>query len=125
MLTRVLKFDALLCAVFGVLLAVAAGPVADLFGLPVPFVRWTGIILLPLGAFIGFVATRPQHPRGAVWTIVALNALWAVDSVVLLFTGWIDPNVFGVVFIVAQALLVAAVAEMQVIGLRRVNRVLA
>ncbi|WP_283134402.1 hypothetical protein [Rhizohabitans arisaemae] len=119
MLAKVIKIDMLLCAAFGVLLIAAAGLVGDLMNLPVPLVRWAGVVLLPVAAFLGYLASRRVPPRGGVLAIIAINALWAVDSIVLLFTGWIDPNPFGVVFIVAQALLVAGIAEMQYLGLRR------
>jgi hypothetical protein len=42
-----------------------------------------------------------------------------LDCVALLFTGWIDPTLLGVAFILMQAVVVAAFAELQVIGLRR------
>ena len=37
----------------------------------------------------------------------------------LLLTGWIDPTLPGVAFVLIQAVVVAAFAELQVVGLRR------
>jgi hypothetical protein len=54
-----------------------------------------------------------------VWAVVACNVLWAMDCVALLFTGWIDPSLLGVAFLLMQAVAVAAFAELQVVGLRR------
>ncbi|MGL1423590.1 hypothetical protein ACSTJ1_00165, partial [Vibrio parahaemolyticus] len=65
------------------------------------------------------VATRSQPPRLGVWAIIIVNAVWAIESVLLLFSGWVHPNALGQVFIVAQALMVAGFAELQFIGLRR------
>ncbi|MFF5114395.1 hypothetical protein [Streptosporangium sp. NPDC000509] len=119
LLTRVLRTDAVLTGGFALLLAVAATPLAGLLALPEPLVRWAGIGLLPFTAFVAYLATRPVPPRAGVWTLIVVNVLWAVDSVLLLFTGWVDPNPLGVAFVVAQALLVGAFAELQYVGLRR------
>ncbi|MCG5219797.1 hypothetical protein [Streptosporangium sp. KLBMP 9127] len=120
-LIRALWVDAVLCGAFGVLMTAAAGPLGDLMSLPTPFVRWVGIILLPIAAFVAYLASRPVPPRAGVWTLIAINALWAVDSIAVLFTGWLDPNPLGIAFIVAQALLVGGIAEFQYMGLRRVR----
>ncbi|MEU4540153.1 hypothetical protein AB0G15_35470 [Streptosporangium sp. NPDC023825] len=119
LLTRVLWTDALLTGGFALVLAVAATPLADLLALPEPLIRWAGIGLLPFTAFVAYLACRPVPPRAGVWTLIAVNVLWAVDSVLLLFTGWVDPNPLGVAFVLAQALLVGAFAEFQYVGLRR------
>jgi hypothetical protein len=42
-----------------------------------------------------------------------------IDSVVLLFTGWVQPNSLGYLFVVGQATFVAVMAELQFIGLRK------
>jgi hypothetical protein len=57
--------------------------------------------------------------RGAVWAIIAANAVWALASVALLVSGWIAPNVLGVIFVAMQAAVVAVFGELQFIGLRR------
>ncbi|MGJ6966662.1 hypothetical protein ACSDR0_32595 [Streptosporangium sp. G11] len=119
LLTRVLWTDAFLTGGFALLLAAAATPLAGLLALPEPLLRWSGIGLLPVTAFIVYLAGRPVPPRGGVWALIVLNALWTVDSVFLLFTGWVDPNPLGIAFIVAQALLVGVFAELQYVGLRR------
>jgi hypothetical protein len=54
-----------------------------------------------------------------VFAIVACNALWALDSVLLLVTGWVEPTILGEVFVVGQATVVAVLAELEFIGLRR------
>jgi hypothetical protein len=54
-------------------------------------------------------------------TVIACNALWAVDSVALLLTGRIAPTAWGHAFVVAQALIVAGFAWLQHLGLRRVS----
>ncbi|MBG0827093.1 hypothetical protein HS041_04870 [Planomonospora sp. ID67723] len=119
LLARALQADAILTGGFAVILAAAAAPLAGLLGLPEPLLRWAGIGLLPFVAFLAYLATRPAPARRGVQAVIAVNALWVVDSIALLFTGWVDPNPLGVAFVVAQALLVAAFAEFQYMGLRR------
>jgi hypothetical protein len=54
-----------------------------------------------------------------------MNALWAVESVLALAFGWLEPNSPGRAFIIAQAVVVAVIAELQFIGLRRAKAVAA
>lgn len=118
-LRRVLIADAVAGAVAGAVLLGAAGPLADVLALPAALLRYAGLALLPVAAFILFIATRPQPPRAAVWAIIVVNALWTVESVLLLLSGWVHPNLPGQIFVVAQALMVAGFAELEFIGLRR------
>lgn len=119
LLKRALWLDAAVTGGVAAVLATAAGPLAGLLGLPEPLLRWVGIILLPGAALVAYWASQPVPPAAGVWTLIAVNALWAVDSVALLFTGWIDPNPLGVAFILAQTLAVVVFAELEYIGLRR------
>ncbi|HYI14368.1 MAG TPA: hypothetical protein VEX37_03180, partial [Thermomicrobiales bacterium] len=99
----------------------AAGPLGDLLDLPVALLRVAGVFLLPYTAFVAYVATRAEIPRRGAWAIVGLNLLWAVASLLLLVTGWVDPSGLGIAFVVAQALIVAGFADVQYLGLRRSN----
>lgn len=58
-------------------------------------------------------------PKLAVWAVIAINAVWAIDSIALLFTGWVSPNLLGQAFVVVQAVSVAVIAELQYLGLKR------
>lgn len=118
-LRRVLIADAVAGAVAGVVLLAGAGMLADLLALPVAMLRYAGCALLPVAAFITFVATRPRLSRAGVWTVIAINAIWTVESIALLFSGWVHPTLPGQIFVVAQALMVAGFAELEFIGLRR------
>src|SRR3546814_717935 len=73
-LRRVLALDALSCAGMGVLLAAAAAPLAPLFGLPEGLVRGAGLLLLPLAAFIGGLASCPSPPPLLVWVVIVGNS---------------------------------------------------
>jgi len=118
-LRNVLLADALVSGATGALMALAAGVLEPILQVPAPLLRIAGLVLLPYAALVAMLARRDTLSRGAVWAVVGCNALWAVDCVALLFTGWIDPGVLGVAFILVQAVVVAAFAELQVLGLRR------
>src|SRR3546814_18872753 len=101
-LRRVLALDALSCAGMGVLLAAAAAPLAPLFGLPEGLVRGAGLLLLPLAAFIGGLASRPSPPPLLVWVVIVGNLGWGLESFVLV--GQYGPSIpaIGTAFAAAQ-----------------------
>jgi len=119
LLRKALLADALLSGITGLALLFAAGPLAILEGLPVGLLRWSGIILIPFAAFVAWLGTRERVQRPLVFAVVACNALWALDSVLLLVTGWVEPTILGEVFVLGQAAVVAVLAELEFIGLRR------
>lgn len=118
-LRRVLLIDAVSSGAMGVGLLVLGGVLETLLALPSSLLTETGVVLLPFAAFLAYLATRDRPWRTGVWIVIAINALWAVDSIALLFTGWIAPNPLGVAFVVAQAAVVATLAELEYVGIRR------
>jgi len=118
-LRRALLADALISGATGLLMLIGANVLASILGLPEALLRYAGLVLLPYGALVAYVATREQLRRWAVWAVIIANAIWAVDSIILLLSGWLTPNALGYAFIIFQALVVAAFAEIQYIGLRR------
>ena len=118
-LRRLLAADAATCVATGLLLLFGAGALEPWLGLPPTLMRYAGASLLPIAAFIAYVATRDSSPRVLVWAVIAGTAAWTFDSIALLFTGWIAPTALGIAFIVAQALVVALFAELEYVGLHR------
>jgi hypothetical protein len=118
-LRRVLWLDAASCAGMGLLLVTASGLLSGLLNLPDGLMRESAMVLLPFAALLAFLATRTRLPRAAVWAVIVANAIWVIDSIVLLFTGWVQPNVFGYVFVVGQAAVVAVLIELEYLGLRK------
>ena len=125
LLRRILIVDAVTSGAAGIAMFALADVFASLLQLPAELVREAGIILLPFAAFVGFVASRREPARIAVWTIIALNAVWVVDSVALLFTDWVAPNALGYVFVIAQAAMVLVFADFEYLGLKRSTAVAA
>ena len=93
--------------------------IGDLLSVPTQLLRGAGVILLPFVAFLVFILRRRQMSRGVVAVVIALNASWVVASLLILLDRTLTPNTIGTVSIVGQAIAVAALAELQFVGLRR------
>jgi len=119
LLRQALLADAATSAACGSLMLLAAGPLGGLLGLPEGLLRVSGALLLPYAALIAYLGLRERLRRLAVWAVVAGNAVWAADSVLLLASGWVEPTRAGYAFVIAQAVAVLIYAELQAVGLRR------
>ncbi|WP_137179571.1 hypothetical protein [Roseomonas sp. AR75] len=117
-----LRLDAAGSAALALPLLLAAPALAGSLGLPAGLLRGAGLVCLPYIAALVWMAGRPSLPAWAVWTVIALNAVWVVDSLLLLASGWVAPTGLGTAFVAAQALAVAAFAVLQWIGLGRSRR---
>ncbi|VVE49684.1 hypothetical protein PMO31116_04573 [Pandoraea morbifera] len=119
MLARVMLADALISAAVGLLQVLAAAPLAALLDLPAVGLRVTGLVLLAYGAALVWLVRRTAIPAAAAWAAIAVNAIWALECIVLLWSGWIAPNGLGVAFIGVHIATVLVFAELTFIGLRR------
>jgi hypothetical protein len=118
-LSRALALDALATGATALLLALGAGSLEPLLGLPAALMRWAGALLIPFVALVAFAATRKHLPTGLVWAIILCNAAWVAASVALLAGSWVHPTWLGAAFVIAQAIVVGLFAELQFVGLRR------
>ncbi|GGM70823.1 hypothetical protein GCM10010106_16410 [Thermopolyspora flexuosa] len=110
------------------------------YGLALAAWQVRGTVAEPWAAPVAAAATALTHLPALLWTGAVLtlvpggerlerlwaraftldvNALWAVTSVILPLAGGLSPNALGIAFVVAQAVVVIVVAELQYIGLRR------
>lgn len=119
MLRNILVLDAVTCIGAGLLLLVGAGYLANFLALPELLLRYSGLFLIAFGCSVAIVARMPRPGRAVVVAIIAANAIWAIESLALLFTGWVAPNGAGVGLIVAQATGVALLAVIQTVCLLR------
>jgi len=115
----VLFADAATCAATGLLLAIGGGMLETYLGLPVQLMFYAGLSLFPFAAFLVYLATRGSVSKLTVWLVIALNALWTLDSFLLLLSGWVEPTTFGYAFVIFQALGVTMFADLEFIGLRK------
>lgn len=116
-LRRVLLVDAATCVATGALLSLDSGTLSPLLGLPAALLLYSGLSLFPIAAFMLWVATRRDIPRPGAWLIIAGNALWVLGSLMLLFGFF--PTALGYAFVIAQAVVVALLAELEYTGLRK------
>ena len=111
--------DALVSGATGLLAFTGAGILDGLLGLPTELLRYAGLSLIPYAAIVAYAGTRPNVSRPAVWAIIAYNTLWAIDSIVLLVSGYVAPTALGYAFVIFQAVVVAGFAGLQYVGLRK------
>lgn len=124
-LRGVLAADALASGLTGVLLAAGGDLLQSLTGLPASFSQPAGLFLIAYAAAVGWLATRRTTPGALVWAVIVVNLLWAAESLVMLATGFLAPTLLGYAFVIGQAIVVAAFAQLEVIGLRRSQRLAA
>jgi hypothetical protein len=115
-LRRVLLVDAATCIATGALLSLDAGPLAPMLGLPAALLFYAGASLFPTAAFMLWVAMRRDITRTGTWLVIAGNALWVVGSIAIL---GLAPTGLGYAFVIAQAAVVALLAELEYAGLRK------
>lgn len=111
--------DAVASGATALLLAAGAGALSGLLGLPEPLMRYAGLFLLPYAVIVGWVGLRPEIPRNGVRAIIAANIAWSVGSIALLVSGAVAPGLLGSLFVIGQAVVVAAFAVLQAMGLNR------
>lgn len=125
LLRQALLADAATSGACGLFMMLGAGLLEPMLGLPGTLLRISGLILLPYAALLAYLATRPALPRMGAWAVILGNVLWAIDSALLLMSGWVHPTSAGYAFVIAQAAVVVMYAELQFMGLRRSTVVVA
>jgi hypothetical protein len=118
-LPRVMWADAASCAATGALQVALTDTLARLTGLPAPLLMATGVFLLGYAAAAAWMASRQSPPRTLIGLVVAGNFGWAAGCVALLMSGMFAVSAFGMAWVLAQALCVVVLAELQWTGLRR------
>jgi hypothetical protein len=120
-LRRVLLADSVISGTTGIALALTAGALEPVLGLPAALLRYAGVSLLPFAAFVLWVAKRDTVSRSMVQVVIGLNAAWVAASAGLLLSGQVAPSGIGYAFVIGQAVAVAVLAETQYVGLRRTS----
>lgn len=129
LLRRTLWANAILSVGSGALLAALATPFAKLathaplqvLGLDLSIVlEVLGLGFVAFGAVCSWVASRPEMPLGWARAIFVLDASWVAISavIVMLPASW---TVAGIAGIVVIALVVADLAILEYLGLRRIG----
>jgi hypothetical protein len=124
LLRRALLADGFTSGAMALPLVIAAAPLATLLALPEALLRETGLLLIPYALFVGYLGSRTRLPVALAWLVISGNAVWTLASFAVLLGSWLSPNLFGEIFIAAQAIAVGVVAELQYIGTRRSGSVI-
>jgi len=111
--------DAATCFATGLLVIFGSTDLGQFLEMSLEFLLCAGISLLPFTASVGYMATRQRVLRVAVRTVIALNALWMIDSFLITATGWVTQNQLGCGFIGAHALDVTFFAGLEYVGLTK------
>jgi hypothetical protein len=119
LLRLVLKVDAAACAAMGLALTAGAGALDDRLGIPSSWLVALGITLVACAARLAWLAAASTIPPALAGVVVAGNTLWALASVAAVAIGWWPLTSAGIAVVVAQAVAVAALAELEYVGLRR------
>ena len=117
-LPRVMAADAISCAATGAVQLGLTDTLARLTGLPAVLLTGTGLFLLAYAALAAWMARRPVPPRRLIGLVVAGNLAWAVGGVALLASGLGAQTALGVAWVLAQVVVVVALAQLQWMGLR-------
>ena len=130
LLRRTLWGNAAFSVVSGAVLAIFAGPLAaaassakpSVMGLELALLfELLGVGVVAFGALCAWVASRPELPRTLAQAIFVADIAWVAGSVLVLAlpASWTGAGIAGVVVL---ALIVADVAILEYVGLRRLNR---
>jgi len=129
LLRRTLWGNAIFSVISGAVLVAGAAPFArlateapvSLLGLDlVVLFELLGVGVIAFGALCGWVASREILPRGLAQLIFVADIAWVAGSalVLMLPAAWTGLGIAGIVVV---ALIVADIAVLEYLGLRRLN----
>ena len=118
-LKRILFVDAAATGGLGLALLTAAEWLSGLFGIQAALLQVAGAVLVPFAALLTWAALQHAPSRRLLLALIVGNALWVIDSVLLLFTPWVSPNSLGLTFVLGQAVAVAVLTGGEFVGARR------
>jgi len=118
-LKNVLLINAASSGATGAGLAVAGNFVANLFGVSQPYAFWgVGIFLVAFAILVFLEGFKNSASPGRVQLIITLDILWVVGSLVIVVFQLFDLTALGYVLISGVGLWVAAMAWLQIQGLK-------
>jgi hypothetical protein len=121
LLRLALRADAIFCLATGAISLVEAQPLGALLGVAPLALSILGAVVAVYGAFLLYTAAQAQISRRIALVALVLDAIWVIDSLVLLIGGWLPLTSAGMWTIGLVALAVATLAELKFFGLRRMG----
>ena len=119
LLRLALRVDAAACTGMGIVLAAGAGALDGALGIPTGWLVGLGVVLVAFGAGLAWLSATAAIPATLGWAVVAGNVAWVLASVAAVAVGWWPLTAVGITIVIAQAVAVAALAEAELVGLRR------
>ncbi|WP_330182345.1 hypothetical protein OHB26_00975 [Nocardia sp. NBC_01503] len=117
-LRRAYEADGIVTLASGILIAALSGVLDTALGLSTELLLGVGAFFILYAAGVLVIATRREIPRRPAAFVAGLNAVWAVDSVITLEAGWLEPTTLGIAGILFIAAFTAAMAAVQTYALR-------
>ncbi len=119
LLRLALRIDAIVSAAFGLLVLLGSPILPELLGPPNALFWVVGVGVLIYAGTLWSAQARGRISPATGWSVVGLNLVWAIASVAAVVLGWLPLTGLGIAFVLLQAAVVAALADLQFVGLRR------
>ena len=120
LLRYALRADAIFCLATGAIGLAAAQPLSTLLGIQPPLALGIlGALVMLYGAFLFYSAAQAPISRRIATVAMILDAIWVIDSAVLLVAGWLPLTGAGMWTIALVAGAVAVLGELKFFGLRK------
>ena len=123
LLRRALLANSIFSALSGLFFLLGAAPISAFLGLDMPMmIRFLGVDLLIFGAIVYKVATASPINRTFATVIVALDVVWVIGSIALIFGNIVPLTTGGKWAIAIVADVVTCFAIAQYMGIRRMKK---
>ncbi|GAA6141827.1 hypothetical protein [Hydrogenophaga sp. 5NK40-0174] len=118
--TQTLRTVLLIDSVAGLAMAtshgLAADPLSVWTGIPSEWLVAAAVVVFAAASVAGLLGLRSVPPGGMVRMLAAGNFAWVVASLWLAFVAPIEITAIGVIWVIAQAVFVFVLAEMEWMG---------
>lgn len=118
-LRRVLWLDAASGLGMGLSHLLLAEPLSGWTGIPAAWLQVAALVVLGAASLAAWLATRVEPPAGGVKLLAAGNFAWVAASLWLAFGAGLSLTPLGLGWVLAQAVMVLVMAELEWAGARR------
>jgi hypothetical protein len=119
-LQRSILANAAFSGVSGLILVLAANPISQLLGLGNALILLiTGLVLLAYMPMLVWLSNQNPVPVHFAWEVIALDGLWVIGSLVLIFSDLVPLTSAGKWAVAITADIVLVFALLQYAGLSR------
>lgn len=118
-LRRVLWLDAASGLGMGLSHLVLAEPLSGWTGIPAAWLQVAALVVCGAASLAAWLANRAEPPAGGVKLLAAGNFAWVAASLWLAFGAGLSLTTLGLGWVLAQALMVLVMAELEWAGARR------